>query len=92
MNLTENIIKQIKGFNPNGEEIEIIFKESFTNLDGYKMKRGYYFYFKDIPEEGIIGPFIDEKKCALNAIMSGYSMILAFLCLIVHDYRRFIYN
>ena len=66
MNLTENVLNQIIAFNDTGEDfnledIEIVYRDKFTSHDGDSMKRGFYFIYKEYPEEGLIGPFIDNE-------------------------------
>lgn len=62
MKFTENINEQIREFNPNNEDIEVFYREAFVSTDGEHMKNGFYFFFTEYKDEGIIGPFIDENE------------------------------
>lgn len=67
MKLTENVLNQIIAFNDTGEEfsledVEIVYRDKFISSDGVSMKRGFYFIYKELPEEGLIGPFIDSSE------------------------------
>ena len=68
MELTDNVLNLISYFIKGNEDsnsledISIIYKNEFISTDGDYMKEGFYFYIKECPEEGLIGPFIDEKE------------------------------
>lgn len=68
MELTDNILNLIRSFIKDNEDsnsiedLSIIYKDKFISTDGDFMKEGFYFYIKDYPEEGLVGPFIDEKE------------------------------